>query len=174
MIRGWSFLTLEGELDTSNDCLRLEKLGVQVALSSNAAGHTVLSAASFDSKYVSPASYGATKSVSWFTWDDGVSRPRKPNGGVSFPDLEDGTCQCGAPRHPDARQAAIPMDATDPSAGDARGIVRKLHVSWGAASADGLQRVLARADEALHLPVAGESTASPLNGKVQVSLLFFG
>ena len=151
-----------------------------------AAGHNVLSAASFDPNDVFPASCETAHSVSRFNWKD------------CFPVLVDGLPKFDAPRIFDALKAENLEDARGSSPENARGVVRKLHVDWGHGSARQLKRSLLEAggtkkrplelagevvgrcetwqafDAATHLPVAGTWAAFSRDGEIQVDLSFLG
>ena len=71
-----------------------------------------------------------------------------PNGGVCFPDSAGGLYQFAAPKHFDACGPPTLKDSADSGAEIGSGIVEKLHVIWGRASAQRLKRILADADGA--------------------------
>ena len=79
-----------GQLDITRNRSHLAWMSVQVSLNVNGAGHFALSVASFGVKAAPSLGRGATQSVSRFSWDTGVMRPKMAKDGCSLPDFEGG------------------------------------------------------------------------------------
>ena len=131
----------------------------------------------------------------WLSWRDKALCPKMRCGGFHFPDLADGLYQFAAFRQFDSRRAAFREHAADSSAEDSRGVVRKIHFNRSHSSDRQLTHILVDVDgankrlldvtaevagqcgvrqafdKAAHLPLAGTSSAPPLNEKRQVDLL---
>ena len=125
-------------------------------------------------------------------------RPDLSDGGLQLPFTESGLIRFAPPREFSACTAVTLGDAQDDNISDPKKIIMKLHANWGHASATQLKRVLVDSDggmshlvnqvdqvletcdvcrafdKAPHIPIAGTTTVSAFNEKVQVDLLFLG
>ena len=123
--------TLEGKLDSLQNCMHLAKFGASVPLRSNAAGLYVLSVVSSDERAVpkSPGRY--TFSAAWFSWGGDVLGRGLPTSGVCDPEFWDDQCHPVALRSFKACGAAILKDAVNISPqGALEHIAEKLHLKW--------------------------------------------
>ena len=123
-------------------------------------------------------------------------RPDLSDGGLHLPLKESGLLRFSTPKKFVACTAVTLRDAQDEGAEDPKKIIMKLHANWGHASASQLKRILVDSDggmshlvahvdsvlgncevcrafdKAPHLPIAGTSSVSCFNERVQVDLLF--
>ena len=123
-------------------------------------------------------------------------RPDLSDGGLHLSLKESGLLRFSTPKKIAACAAATLREAQDEGAADPKKIIMKLHANWGHASANQLKRILVDSDggmshlvahvdsvlencevcrafdKAPHLPIAGTSSVSCFNERVQVDLLF--
>ena len=105
--------TLEGMLDSLQNCMHLAKFGARVPLRSNAAGRYVLSVVSFDERAAPKSPRGYTFSAAWFSWGGDVLGRGLPTTGVCAPEFWDDQCQPVALRSFKPCGAAILKDAVN-------------------------------------------------------------
>ena len=123
-------------------------------------------------------------------------RPDLSDGGLHLPLKESGLLRFSTPKKFVACTAVTLRDAQDEGVEDPKKIIMKLHANWGHASASQLKRILVDSDSGMshlvahvdgvldtcevcrafdkapHLPIAGTSSVSCFNERVQVDLLF--
>ena len=92
-------------------------------------------------KDASRTARGPAVSASYFEWALTSKRPNLPNGRLHLLYTQDRLYQFGPPRTFSASKAVTLRDALDGCPSDPQNIARKLHVNYGHASAQQLERV---------------------------------
>ena len=186
---------LGAQMDFAKDTLLLERRGICVPLGLKAMGHYVMSVVEFG-KGRPKRTRGPQFSASYFEWPLMDQRPDLSDGGLHLPLKESGLLRFATPKKFVACAAATLREAQDEGAADPKKIIMKLHANWGHASANQLKRILVDSDSGMshlvahvdsvlencevcrafdkapHLPIAGTSSVSCFNERVQVDLLF--
>ena len=182
--------SLGAQLDFEKDTLSLLRRGVCVPLGVNAMGHYIVSVVEFGR--------GSEVAASYFEWSFVEQRPDSLGGGLHLPLKGSGLIRFAPPREFSVCTAVTSGDAEDDSTSETKKPTRKLHANWGHASATQLERVLVDSDggisqlanhvdrvletpavcrafdKAPQIQIAGTTTLSAFNEKVQVDLLFLG
>ena len=96
---------------------------------------------SSDAKGAFPLDCGDTQPVSLFSWDGDELRPKMANGGIFFPDFENGSCRSAPPKNFEVREAVALTAARDPDATDAQNIASRLHLKCARAAARQSKRI---------------------------------
>ena len=96
---------------------------------------------SFDARDASPLDCGVTQPAPLFSWDGEELRPKMANGGIFFPDFENGSCRSAPPKNFEVREAVALTDARDPDTTDTKNIASKSHLNWARAAAPRSERI---------------------------------